>query len=279
MEEIEKQFDNASDYSSIAMEYVVEYGPKVILAILTLIIGLWLIKMVVKGSRKAMNKREFDPSLSPFLLAILGAALKIMLVISVIGMVGVEVTSFIAVLGAVGLAIGLALQGTLQNFAGGVVILLLRPFKVGDVIDAKGYLGVVQEIQVFYTIVKTFDKRTIYIPNGSLANSDMTNLSQEPVRRTNWTFGIGYGDDVDQAKAVLKRLIDEDERILQDPEPFIAVESLGDSSVNIVVRAWATAGDLWPVHFDMNEKVYKAFTKEGLNIPFPQMDVHLKKED
>lgn len=279
MEEIETIFDDATNYSNIIVEYVMKYGLKVIFAILTLIIGLWVIKALTNGMRKAMVKRNFDPSLSPFLLMLLGIVLKIMLGISVISMVGIEVTSFIAVLGAAGLAIGLALQGTLQNFAGGVVILMLKPFKVGDVIDVKGYLGTVKEIQIFYTIVNTFDKKTVYVPNGSLANSDMTNLSQEDVRRTAWTFGIAYGDDYDKAKEVLKKLIDEDERILKDPEPFIALESLGDSSVNIVVRAWSSAADLWPVHFDMNEKVYKTFAKEGLNIPFPQMDVHLHKND
>ena len=279
MEEIQSIFDDATNYSNIIVEYVMEYGLKVIFAILVLIVGLWIIKMITNGLRKAMDKRNFDPSLSPFLLMLLGIALKVMLGISVVGMVGIEVTSFIAVLGAAGLAVGLALQGTLQNFAGGVVILLLKPFKVGDVIDAKGYLGTVKEIQIFYTIVNTFDKKTVYIPNGSLANSDMTNLSQEETRRNAWTFGIAYGDDYDKAKEVLKRLIEEDERILKDPEPFIALESLGDSSVNIVVRAWSTAADLWPVHFDMNEKVYKTFAKEGLNIPFPQMDVHLHKEN
>ncbi|MAE85006.1 MAG: mechanosensitive ion channel protein MscS [Flammeovirgaceae bacterium] len=279
MEELENQLDSATEYSNIAMEYAMTYGPKIILALLTLIIGLWVIKAITKGTRKAMTKRNFDPSLTPFLITLLGAILKVMLAISVIGMVGIEVTSFIAVLGAAGLAVGLALQGTLQNFAGGVVILLLRPFKVGDVIDAKGYVGTVKEIHVFYTIINTPDKKTIYIPNGSLANSDMTNITQEDIRRNQWIFGIGYGDDVDKAKVVLRRLIDEDERIHQDPEPFIAVESLGDSSVNLVVRAWSNGGDIWPVFFDMNEKVYKEFVKEGLNIPFPQMDVHLHKND
>lgn len=279
MEELENQLDTANEYSSLAMQYVMEYGPKVVLAILTLIIGLWVIKAITKGTRKAMTKRNFDPSLTPFLITVLSMLLKVMLVISVIGMVGIEVTSFIAVLGAAGLAVGLALQGTLQNFAGGVVILLLKPFKVGDVINAKGYLGSVKEIQIFYTIISTFDKKTVYVPNGGLANSDMTNLSQDEVKRNAWTFGIAYGDDYDKAKSVLQRLIDEDERILKDPEPFIALESLGDSSVNIVVRAWSTADNLWPVHFDMNEKVYKEFAKEGLNIPFPQMDVHLHKDN
>ncbi|MEQ8580652.1 MAG: mechanosensitive ion channel [Marinoscillum sp.] len=275
---MEEQVNQITDLSAIAMEYAWEYGPKVVLAIITLIIGLWIIGMVSRGFEKVMKKRNFDPSLTPFLKTLLSALLKVMLFISVIGMVGIEVTSFIAILGAAGLAVGLALQGTLQNFAGGVIILLLRPFKVGDVIDAKGYMGTVKEIHIFYTIVNTFDKKVVYIPNGTLANSDMTNLSQEEDRRNEWKFGIAYGDDVDKAKTLLRKFIDEDERILKEPEPFIAVHSLGDSSVNLVVRTWSKAGDLWPVYFDMNEKVYKQFAKEGLNIPFPQMDVHVHNQ-
>jgi len=272
MKEEVKHIENLAE---ISKNYVWEYAPKLAFAIVTLIIGLWIIGVITKAFGKLMTKRNFDPSLTPFLKTLINWTLKVMLFISVIGMVGIQVTSFVTILGAAGLAIGLSLQGTLQNFAGGVVILLLRPFKVGDVIDAKGYLGIVKEIQIFYTIVNTFDKKVVYIPNGALANSDMTNLSQEGERRNEWTFGIAYGDDYDKAKALIKKFIDEDERILKDPEPFIALHSLGDSSVNIVVRAWSTAGDLWPVHFDMNEKVYKEFAKEGLSIPFPQMDVHV----
>ncbi|MEP0368616.1 MAG: mechanosensitive ion channel domain-containing protein [Cyclobacteriaceae bacterium] len=277
-EQVSEQVDKVFDLSAIAMEYVMEYGPKVVLAILTLIIGLWIINIMTKTMGKVMTKRNFDPSLTPFLKTLFSVLLKVMLLISVVGMVGIQVTSFVAVLGAAGLAVGLALQGTLQNFAGGVIILLLRPFKVGDVIDAKGYLGTVKEIQIFYTIVNTFDKKVVYLPNGSLANAELTNLSQEDVRRTDWTFGIGYGDDSDKAKEVLWKLLNEDERILKDPEPFVAMHSLGDSSVNFVVRAWTQAADLWPVHFDMNEKVYKTFAEEGLNIPFPQMDVHVHNQ-
>jgi small conductance mechanosensitive channel len=277
-EQISEKLTMAQELSAKGLDLVWNYGPKVVLALLTLLIGLWVIKMVTNSLAKIMKKKEFDPSLAPFLVTLLSATLKIMLVISVIGMVGIEVTSFIAVLGAAGLAIGLALQGTLQNFAGGVVILLLKPFKVGDVVEVKGYLGTVKEIRIFYTIINSFDKKVIYIPNGALANSDMTNLSQEEDRRNEWKFGIAYGDDVDKAKEVLKKYMDEDERILRDPEPFMAVHSLGDSSVNIVVRAWTKAGDLWPVFFDMNEKVYKGFAKEGLNIPFPQLDVHLHNQ-
>ncbi|MBS3739575.1 mechanosensitive ion channel family protein [Mesohalobacter halotolerans] len=267
------------NYLDQIIDLLVAYAPKVLGAIVTLIVGLWLIKIIVKAVRKNMEKRGVDASLVPFLSTIFAVALKILLFVSVIGMVGVEATSFVAILGAAGLAIGLSLQGTLQNFAGGVVLLLLRPFRVGDVIDAKGYLGTVQEIQIFYTILHTFDKKVVYIPNGALANSDMTNLSQQDDRRNQWTFGIGYGDDVAKAKEVIQKLIDADDRILKDPEPFIAVHSLGDSSVNIVVRTWSKAADLWPVYFDMNENVYNEFAKEGLNIPFPQMDVHLHKQN
>jgi small conductance mechanosensitive channel len=262
-------------YSDQLTELAVAYAPKLILAIVTLVLGLWIIRLFMRGLRSLFEKRNVDPNLTPFLRTVIGMGLRIMLFVSVIGMVGIQVTSFIAILGAAGLAIGLSLQGTLQNFAGGVVLLLLRPFKVGDVIEAKGYLGTVHEIQIFYTIVHTFDKKVVYIPNGGLASSDMTNYSQQEDRRNEWMFGIAYGDDVDKAKKVLKRLIEEDERILKEPEPFIAVHSLGDSSVNIVVRTWSKAPDLWNVYFEMNEKVYKTFAKEGLNIPFPQMDVHV----
>jgi small conductance mechanosensitive channel len=273
MEEISSA--NLEKYAGQLVEMVVAYAPKFVMAIVTLVVGLWVISLIMRGVRKTFEKRNVDPSLTPFLRTLIAIALKVMLFVSVIGMVGIEATSFVAILGAAGLAIGLSLQGTLQNFAGGVVILMLRPFRVGDVVDVKGYLGTVYEIQIFYTIIHTFDKRVVYIPNGALANADMINLSQQDDRRNEWTFGIAYGDDVDKAKDVLKRLIEEDERILPEPEPFIAVHSLGDSSVNIVVRTWSKAADLWPVYFDMNEKVYKQFAKEGLNIPFPQMDVHV----
>lgn len=275
---MEEQLDKAIDYSKTATDLLWKYGPDLAIALLTLIVGLWVITMFLGAFKKALIKREFDPSLTPFLITLLNITLKVVLLVSVIDMVGVEVTSFIAIIGAAGLAIGLALQGTLQNFAGGVVILILKPFRVGDVVDVKGYLGTVKEIQIFFTIINTFDKKVIYIPNGALANSDMTNLSVENERRNEWTFGIAYGDDLDKAKSVIKQLIESDERIFKEPEPFIAINSLGDSSVNIVVRAWSTAADLWPVFFDMNEKVYKEFPKHGLNIPFPQMDVHVHKE-
>lgn len=256
---------------------VITFGPRLIGALIVLAIGWWIIKIIQQSLKKEFHKREMDLSLRGFLNSIIGIILKIMLLISVIGMLGVGMTSFIAILAAAGLAIGMALSGTLQNFAGGVMILLFKPFKVGDYITAQGHSGTVNEIQIFNTILKTPDNVTIIIPNGELATNSMTNYSVEKRRRVDFLFGIGYGDDVDKAKAVLKKLIDDDKRILQDPAPFIAVKELGDSSVNIVVRAWAEASDYWAIFFDMHEKVYKTFDKEGINIPFPQMDVHVQK--
>jgi len=259
-------------------QLVVTYGPKIVGAIVVLIIGIWIIKLLTKATGRMMNKSKLDESLKPFLKGIVSILLKIMLIISVLGMLGVEMTSFIAILGAAGLAVGLALSGTLQNFAGGVMILVFKPFKVGDFIEAQGYMGTVNAIQIFNTILKTPDNKTIIIPNGGLSTSSMTNFSTEEKRRVDWTFGIGYGDDVDKAKSVLKKLCDDDKRILKEPEVFIAVSELADSSVNFVVRAWVNASDYWAVFFEMNENVYNTFNKEGLNIPFPQMDVHLSKD-
>ncbi len=277
MEGIEETTTTIVNYSDKIVDYAIEHGPRIIGAIVVLILGLWIIKIVVKKIGKRMEKSKTDSSLRPFFKSMIGALLKALLFISVLGMFGIEMTSFVAILGAAGLAVGLALSGTLQNFAGGVIILLLKPFKVGDYIDAQGYSGSVKEIQIFNTILTTPDKKTIIIPNGGLSTGSMTNYSTEPQRRVDWTFGIAYGDDVDKAKEVLNKLMADDERILKDPEPFVAVSALADSSVNFAVRAWVNAADYWDVFFNMNETVYKVFTKEGLNIPFPQMDVHVVK--
>jgi small conductance mechanosensitive channel len=260
------------------VEFLVSYGPKLLGAIVVLIIGLWIIGRISKIIKSTFEKREMDPSLRGFLSSMISVLLKVLLVISVMSMVGIAVTSFIAILGAAGLAIGLALSGTLQNFAGGVILLIFKPFKVGDFITAEGHSGTVEEIQIFVTYLKTPQNVTIIIPNSGLATNSLTNFSAKPIRRADWSFGIAYGDSFDKAKEVLLKLIEEDERILKDPEPFIALGELADSSVNLTVRAWANSGDFWSVFFDMNEKVYKAFAKEGINIPFPQMDVHLHNQ-
>ena len=264
-------------YTEKAVDLIMTFGPKLIGAIITLIIGWWIIKVIQKTLRKTFEKRDIEPSLRGFLNSMIGILLKTMLLVSVVGMVGVEMTSFIAILGAAGLAIGMALSGTLQNFAGGVMILLFKPFKTGDFIDAQGHKGVVNEIQIFNTILKTPDNKTIIIPNGGLSTSSMVNFSTEANRRVDFVFGIAYGDDVDKAKSVLRKLIDADSRIHQEPEPFIAVSELADSSVNLVVRVWSEAANYWGIFFDLTENVYKTFEKEGINIPFPQMDVHLQK--
>ena len=260
-------------------DIVLIYGPKLLGAIAVLIIGLWLVGFLTRNFSKILDKRNVDPSLKPFFKSMVNILLKVLLVISVLSMLGIEMTSFIAILGAAGLAIGLALSGTLQNLAGGVMILIFKPYKVGDFIDAKGHTGTVKEIQIFNTILKTPDNKTIIIPNGELSNSSMTNYSTEELRRVDWKIGIGYGDDADKAKEVLRNMLEADERVLKDPAVFIALSELGDSSVNFAVRAWVKAPDYWGLFFDINEKVYKEFDKVGLNIPFPQMDVHLHQQE
>jgi small conductance mechanosensitive channel len=277
MEDLFGAEGGASELMNQAMSLVMTYAPKVVLAIVTLVVGMWLINRFVNVLDNKLGKK--DPTLYKFLCGLIGAILKILLLISVASMVGIATTSFIAIIGAAGLAVGLALQGSLANFAGGVLILIFKPFKVGDVIDAQGYLGSVREISILYTIVDTFDNRRIVIPNGQLANASLTNLSAYETRRCDMSFGIGYGDDIDKAKAVCKRLIEEDERALKDPEPLIVVGALGESSVDLTVRAWTKSADLWPFYWDMHEKVKKAFDAEGISIPFPQRDVHMIKTD
>jgi len=261
----------------VGTEFVLSYGMELLGAVIVLIVGQYLIKIINRAVGKYLDRKDFDRGLETFVQSLLSISLKIMLIITVLSMVGVQMTSFVALLGAAGLAVGMALSGTLQNFAGGVMLLVFKPFKVGDVIDAQGYVGTVSEIQIFNTIIKTPDNQVVILPNGKLSNGAMKNITKEDNRRTEWVFGIAYGDSYEVAKETLTKLIKEDTRILQDPTPFIAMKSLGDNSVNIVVRAWAEKSELWNVHFDMNEKVYKAFPQKGLSFPFPQMDVHLQK--
>jgi small conductance mechanosensitive channel len=266
-------------YLSKAIELVMEYGPKLILAIVVLIIGMWIIKGIKKLITKAMDKGKVDVSLQRFLISLIIITFKVLLLISVASMVGIATTSFVAILGAATFAVGLALQGSLSNFAGGVLILLLKPFKVGDVIEAQGFVGKVDAIQIFNTTVKTFDNKMIYIPNGSLSNGNITNYSQEPIRRVDMTFGIGYGDDIKKAKDVLAKIVAADSRILKDPAPLIAVSNLGDSSVDFAVKVWCDTAEYWNVFFSMQENVKITFDKEGISIPFPQTDVHFFKEE
>jgi len=263
--------DGGTDYTPMLLEY----GQKLAVGILILIVGLWVAGAVARAAQKLMAARKFDAALQSFLGSMISIVLKILVVITALGTLGIEMTSFVAILGAASLAVGMALSGTLQNFAGGVMILIFKPFKVGDVLEAQGYVGSVSEIQIFNTILKTPDNKTIIIPNGGLSTGSMINYSTEPRRRVDWTFGIGYGDDAEKAQEVLLQMLNSDSRILKDPAPFVAVSALADSSVNFAVRAWVESADYWGVFFDMNKRVYKEFGQHGLNIPFPQMDVHI----
>ena len=253
----------------------ISVGSKILLAIVVFIVGRWIVRRLNKLLAKILEKRHVEASLSTFVKSLVNITLTLLLIIVVIGVLGIETSSFIALFASAGVAIGMALSGTLQNFAGGVMILLFKPFKVGDTIEAQGQSGTVREIQIINTILATPDNKIIIIPNGGLSTGLMKNYSREATRRVDWEFGIAYGDDYTKAKAVIARLLDADGRVLKDPAYFIALTSLGESSVNIVVRAWVNAGDYWGVYFDMNEKVYKTFAEENLNIPFPQLDVHL----
>ena len=270
---------NTTEILNTIEQISLNYGPKIIGAVIVFTIGLWLVSFLTKNFSKFLEKRAIDISLKPFLRSMVNILLKVLLGVSVLSMLGIEMTSFVAILGAAGLAVGLALSGTLQNFAGGVMILIFKPYKVGDYIDAQGHSGTVKEIQIFNTILKTPDNKTIIIPNGKLSNASMVNFSTEELRRVDWKVGIAYGDDAAKAKAVLRTMVEADDRVLKDPAVFIALSELGDSSVNFAVRAWVNAADYWAVYFDINEKIYTVFAEEGLNIPFPQMDVHLHQEE
>ncbi|MGW8317315.1 MAG: mechanosensitive ion channel family protein [Bacteroidales bacterium] len=254
----------------------VQYGLKLLLAIVVLIIGLWVIRMITRGMVKMLKRSNVSDSLIPFFKTLANILLKVMLVISVMSMVGIEMTSFIAILGAAGLAVGLALSGTLQNFAGGVMILLFKPYEVGDFIEAQGFMGTVKEIQIFTTVLSTPDNRKVIIPNSPLSTGSITNFSAMPTRRIDFSFGIAYDDDIDKAKDILQKMADGDQRVLkEDNPPQVMVEELGDSSVNLKLRVWVKSEDYWNLYFDIVEGGKKRFDKAGISIPFPQRDVHV----
>ena len=256
----------------------VSFGSKLLVALLVFFIGRWIVKKLNRLVINILTKRHVEASLATFTKSLVSITLNFTLVIIIISVLGIETSSFIALFASAGVAVGMALSGTLQNFAGGVMILLFKPFKVGDYIEAQGQSGTVKEIQIFNTIITTTDNKVIIIPNGGLSTGIMMNYSKESQRRVDWVFRIGYGDSYEHAKTVIARLLDNDPRVLKDPNYFIALTALNSSSVDIVVRAWVKAENYWGVFFDMNEKVYKTFAEENLNIPFPQMDVHLYNE-
>ncbi len=258
-------------------ERAIAHGGRILISIIVLLIGLAVINQFMKFVDRGFEKNNMDLSLRPFLLSLIKITLKIVLVISVASMMGAQVTSFIAILGSAGLAIGLALQGSLSNFAGGVLILLLKPFTVGDYIEAAGYSGTVTEIQMFYTILTTPDNKKIIVPNSNMSNSGTVNYSANPTRRVDFVFGVGYESDIAKVKEILMKIAVEDTLVLHEPEPQVVLGKHDASSINFYYRVWCNAEDYWTIYFDTMEKVKIAFDDNDISIPFPQMDVHMVK--
>jgi len=266
--------DYLVDLSEAWLPVALQYGAQVTLALLTFLFGWWLINTLTAKVSSLLQRRQVDPTLHGFIGSLASVVLKVLLLVSVASMIGVETTSFIAVIGAAGLAIGLALQGSLANFAGGVLILLFRPFRVGEWIEAQGIAGTVNSIQIFHTVLKTGDNKTVVVPNGALSNGHITNFSREPRRRADINIGIDYSSDRKLARQILLEIA-EAPRVLREPEPVVFVTGLGDSSVNLSLRVWVATADFWPVTFSFTEQAKERLTAAGVGIPFPQRVVHL----
>ena len=265
-------------YTDTIVLYASNYGLKIIAAIIIFFIGRIVAKKLTAITKKLMKKAEIDNTLVEFAESLVYFTLLLMVVLASLNALGVNTTSFIAVFGAASLAIGLALQGSLANIGAAVLIIIFRPFKVGDYITAGGATGTVDDVNLFSTIISPLDNRTIVVPNSSIIAGNITNYSNKPQRRVDLTFGIGYDDDLRLAKETLSALLNADDRILQEPAPFVAVSELGDSSVNFITRSWVQTADYWDVYFDTIEKVKLTFDEKGISIPYPQMDVHMKQE-
>ena len=263
----------------IVQEQGVDLAINVAIAIAIFYIGKLVVSLIVRGMRKVMQRQEVDKTLETFVSNLVRMVLMVVVIIAAISQVGIETTSFIAIFGAAGLAVGLALQGSLSNFAAGVLIVLFRPYRVGDFVEAAGIAGVVEQVQILTTVLKTGDNKQIIVPNGQIMDSIITNYSANDKRRVDMVVGVSYEDDLDKVRATLEELIAAEDRILEDPAPTIAVSELADSSVNFVVRPWVNTADYWGVMFDMTEAIKKRFDKEGISFPFPQQDVHLYKAD
>lgn len=257
-----------------AIDLAFQFGPVLLKAVLLLIIGRQIIKFIIRILSNGLDKYEIDPSLSTFFKSFLSAVLWVVLLISVATTLGMQMASFVAILGAAGLAVGLALQGSLSNFAGGVLILIFKPFRVGDTIETQGQLGAVESIDILYTKIRIFDNRVVTVPNGALANNMIINLSQKPTRRVEMKVGVAYGTDLKKTRQVILDVLNKDERIHEDPEPVVYFTNFGDSSLDLTIRCWVDAADLWPVYWDNMEAIKEAFEANAIEIPFPQRDVH-----
>ena len=263
---------------STGLDYGMKFGLKILAAIAIYTIGAWLIKKVKKLIRKICERRNLEASLTSFLLSFSGISLSILLIVTTISVLGVDTTSFVALLAGSGVAIGMALSGTLQNFAGGVILLLLRPYRVGDYITSQGQSGTVKAIGLFSTQLSTGDNRTIFVPNSAISTSIIDNYSHATTRRIDWNITISYGDDVDVARQAILAMLADDNRVLNEPaEPMVALKELGDNAVVLLVRCWTANSDYWGLYFDINERIYKELPTKGINFPFPQLDVHIKQ--
>lgn len=249
-------------------------GKSILLAIIIYFVGHFFVRMANKLVVRLLARRNIDLTIQTFVRSFVNVLLTTLLIVAVVSALGVDTTSFTALLASVGLAAGMALSGNLQNLAGGLLLLLFRPFRVGDFITAQGESGVVKEIQILHTIILTSDNREIILPNGALSSGNMTNFSKEPLRRVDLTIGVEYGEDIDRVREVLKSIFAADKRILQEPVPFVALKALSESSVDLTIRLWVKSEDYWGVFFDTNEAIYKTFNKVGINFPFPQLTVH-----
>ena len=274
---VEMTTEVVTKYSDLVIMYASEYGLKIISALLIFIIGKWAVKKITSLTKKLMQKAELDQTLVEFAESVIYFVLLLMVALASLNALGINTTSFLAVFGAASLAIGLALQGSLANVGAAVLIIIFRPFKVGDFVEAGGATGTVEDVNLFSTIIAPLDNRTVIVPNAAIIGGNITNYSKKEQRRVDHVFGIGYGDDLKLAKETLMEIMEADERVLADPEPFVAVSELGDSSVNFVFRAWVDTADYWDVYFDMLEKVKLTFDEKGISIPYPQMDVHVDK--
>jgi len=266
------------DKAELIQALVIQYGVKVLMALVIFVIGKWVVKRLSAVLEKLMEKNAVDPAIRHFTGSLVYYALLIFVCIAALGQLGIQTASFVAIVGAAGLAIGLALQGSLSNFAAGVLLLIFRPFKVGDFVEAAGTSGVIQNIQIFTTELHTGDNKKVIVPNGRIISGNIINYSANDTRRVDLVFGIGYQDDIDAARAIIESLLAADERVLDEPKPLVAVVALADSSVNFVCRPWVKSSDYWPVHYSLTEAVKKAFDANGISIPFPQQDVHLHQQ-
>ena len=271
-------FENGTDIEMLLSTYVIPWGINIVFALLIFLIGRIIAKIVVSITKRLLKRASMDEMLVNFVCSILNTALLLFIIIASLDQLGVNTTSLIALLGAAGLAVGLALQGSLQNFAAGVMLIVFKPFRSGDFVDAAGTAGTIEKIGIFSTTMKTADNREIIMPNGSIYGGTITNFSAKDTRRIDMVFGIGYEDDIRKARDIMRDIINNDERVLKDPETLIAVSELADSSVNFVVRPWVNSGDYWAVKFALTENIKLAFDENNISIPYPQMDVHVSNE-